>query len=559
MAINRFSRGPIAADIQSTFMPMPLDLIDRQLDRRQQSYDTTKQSLSESQESYHGVKAHSADYDTLQGIVGQYDDSISQAVDQAGGDYSKLGSVADSIGREVAKQIQSGHLGAIHGAYMSAQETLKSADERRMKGDLRESSYNRILDSIQAYGGTVENENGSYSTPRFYTGVAKVEIDEKADKYSEKIVEQFRNSGERYRSVQEMMPMVVHNLWNDSGVLDNAKDEVWQVYGDVDENTENLLVDAYLQDVALNAVRKREFEQKFKLTESEKDSLYGGNEFTYTIQGGRSKRGIYNVSGLEDLSNPSRPLNVLEQIVASASMGMGRRSLGNYSKHTDLRDKEKEDKLVNELSEKHLIKDLAKIYGVDLTAPTVENLKKLSSVIEAANSQSVASSVTYTDNVKTGESFKRFVGSGSLVNFPITDVDTGKELHGNTDIAPMLKTNAEAKGDSKLGRIEYAGQIMTAGQHYPKGTVIANYYSPDSDKPLQTLAIDLGEYNVNSPEFKTDRGYAALKDMNGNPGGTSTYSHGNDTYTFLYMGDNIVHEYINGKFTGTPYKLTSGN
>lgn len=559
MAINRFSRGPIAADIQSTFMPMPLDLIDRQLDRRQQSYDTTKQSLSESQEAYHGVKAHSADYDTLQGIVGQYDDSISQAVDQAGGDYSKLGSVADSIGREVAKQIQSGHLGAIHGAYMSAQETLKSADERRMKGDLRESSYRRILDSIQAYGGTVENENGSYSTPKFYTGVAKVEIDEKADKYSAALVEQFRNSGERYRSAQEMLPMIVHNLWNDTGVLDNARDEVWQVFGDLDKDTEDTMVDAYLTDVALNAVRKREFEQSFRLSESERDALYGGAEFTYTIQGGRSKMGVHDLSGFKDLGFHSGSFSKILQAATSAPQGMGWAVFGALLNTSLSKDPLEAESTAMKLSQEQMIQDLAKTHGVDISNPSIEKLKNLASVLEESNKQSVASSVTLVTNNKTDNDFKKLVSSGSLVNYPIIDVNTGRQLHGISDITPMLVTNAQAKGEDKTGRIEFAGQIMTAGQHYPKGTVMANYYSPDSEKPLQTLAIDLGEYNVNSPEFKTDRGYAALKDRNGNPGGTSTHRHGNDTYTFLYMGDNIVHEYINGKFTGTPYKLTSGN
>ena len=45
MAIDRFSTGPIQADVQSEFIPLPLDLINRQLEQRQQTYDVVKTAL----------------------------------------------------------------------------------------------------------------------------------------------------------------------------------------------------------------------------------------------------------------------------------------------------------------------------------------------------------------------------------------------------------------------------------------------------------------------------------------------------------------------------------
>ena len=90
MAINRFSRGPIAADVQSKFIPMPLDLIDRQIQRKQSQYDTAKQAIGASEEALYGVQGMSSDREALADITKSYDEKIEAAIAEAGGDYSRL-------------------------------------------------------------------------------------------------------------------------------------------------------------------------------------------------------------------------------------------------------------------------------------------------------------------------------------------------------------------------------------------------------------------------------------------------------------------------------------
>ena len=125
MAINRYSKGPIAADVQSNFIPLPIDLLDRQMQREQTKYDTAKSFIGSAQEAVYGVKGMSPDSETLKQITSQYDDEIQKEIESVGGDYGKLKSYSDVLAKKVTKDIMSGHLGAINNNFVKSQNRLK--------------------------------------------------------------------------------------------------------------------------------------------------------------------------------------------------------------------------------------------------------------------------------------------------------------------------------------------------------------------------------------------------------------------------------------------------
>ena len=83
MAINRYSKGPLAADVQSEFIPLPIDVINSQLERRQNQYDKTKEFLNLAQETVYGVKATSADQQYVTDYTQDLEGTIKEALDKA--------------------------------------------------------------------------------------------------------------------------------------------------------------------------------------------------------------------------------------------------------------------------------------------------------------------------------------------------------------------------------------------------------------------------------------------------------------------------------------------
>src|SRR5690606_7589357 len=121
---------------------------------------TTKAFIGETKDTLYGVQGLSPDRDVLQSTIGQYESDIEKEVEKVGGDYSRLTGIADQFGSKLKKDIMQGHLGAIHNNFIKAQAHMQELDERRKKGDISEAGYNLGLESISAFGGTVQTENG---------------------------------------------------------------------------------------------------------------------------------------------------------------------------------------------------------------------------------------------------------------------------------------------------------------------------------------------------------------------------------------------------------------
>lgn len=561
MAINRFSQGPIEADVRSTYIPLPIDVINQQGELRQSQYDTTKAFIDATQEAYYGAKAMSPDVDTLKGITSKYDEDINKAISDVGGDIGKLKSFSSELGTKVKKDIMSGYVGAIHNNYVKAQNHMKEVLDNK---DYSQEGKNRALASISAFTGTTEDGKGGYTAPQLYTPAKYVEGGKLADEYGKVLADQYDAKGQKFKNAKSASSLIERNLWNNQEMLANAKEQVWATYGDLPPDKEHIAVTAYLKNIADTAGFKVAYHQIFKpepvaTSGSNSATTGGGIPIAVDFQGAKPLRNMFNVAGtnfFDELSNA-------ENITSEGK----RRSIYPYIVKTtgEVPRPSKEDKLqeqrelfkanekakesLNRLSKSDMVQDIAKSFGIDLNNPSLETVQKLKKAMEEVNGSSASTRVIFHQDEKGVNQFEYLLNSGNVLNMNITDVNTGKDL----TIKEKRELYTKYLGSDKKGgegSAFYGGSIMDPGQPYPIGTMAISVN--DKDEPRQLL-IDLGQ-NTNTQEFFNDRALAAYNS------GASWYKDGKSTVQFLKDNKTgIVNVYKDGQRAlredGTPLRI----
>lgn len=561
MAINRYSRGPIAADVQSSFIPLPIDLLDRQMQREQTKYDAAKAFIGTAQEAVYDVKGVSPDSETLKNITSQYDEQIQKEVERVGGDYGKLKSFADQLGQKVSKDIKSGHLGAIHNNFIKAQNRLDELNKLRNDKKIRESTYNKHLNEIQAFGGTIEDGRGGYTTMSFAPVTNMLEFGEVADDYGTEIADQFKANGTKYIDAKTASDLIEKNLWNNQQLLENAEDEIWNAYGDLPQDKKSVVLGSYIKHIAATAGNKLAYQERFKPdpTKTSTNVLEPGRPIIYNIQGNKSLNNKINFDGIDlgglvtnmEAKDESSWLgNIWENIQYAAAASTGNTKVLNEV------DKELENKKVAKESEVQkevdkivtvpLFQELAKIHGVDLNNATKETIRELKTKFENFNLRSQATSVTFPEDWERKNKIEgKLLDSGFLSNVQAINLKTGEPLNGSKEWSNM--TADHHSKDPKRGRLLYSGSIQTAGEVYPKGSDIVTYFDPNTNEYTDVLlSTDIQD---NTVEFLQDRALAAYNSNNGQPGGISNWGQ----HTFLVTnkkdanGQYVIAHYINGK------------
>lgn len=564
MAINRYSRGPIAADVQSNFIPLPIDLLDRQMQREQTKYDTAKSFIDSAQESVYGVKVMSPDSETLKQITSQYDEQIQKEVERVGGDYGKLKPYAEQLGQKVKKDIMGGHLGAIHNNFVKAQNRLEELNKLRNSGDIRESTYNKHLSEIQAFGGTVEDGNGGYTTMSFSPVTKALEFGKVADDYGTEIADQFKPTGEKYIDAKTASDLIEKNLWNNKEVIANAEDEIWNTYGELSKDKKAITLDAYIKNIAETAGNKLAYRERFKPDkekESSQSSLNPGIPIRYNILGNKPTTSTLSLDGtdfdkyLNDATLLDNETNLkVKKLVTQMAVGND----GRPRSEQDIKDRQKliektkfdgnkkAKEIVSKSLESPFVQELVKIYKIDINDPSLETLKKIDEKVKIYNSSSASTGVSMFQDEKRKNIIENVtLRSGIPSNVPARNLKTGKQLNGTKEWEAMI---ANHLADSKdKGKFLYSGSITTTGEVYPKGSDVITYFDPSTNESTDILLST--DINENSQDFLQDRAMAAYNSNNGQPGGVSTFG----KHQFLVLdkkdadGRYVIGHFINGK------------
>ena len=560
MAINRFSQGPIEADVRSTYIPLPIDVINQQGELRQSQYDTTKAFIDATQEAYYGAKAMSPDVNTLKEITSKYDEDINKAISDVGGDIGRLKSFSSELGTKIKKDIMSGYIGAIHNNYVKAQNHMKEVLDNK---DYSQEGKNRALASISAFTGTTEDGKGGYTTPQLYTPVKYVEGGKLADEYGKVLADQYDAKGQKFKNAKSASSLIERNLWNNQEMLANAKEQVWAIYGDLPPDKEHIAVSAYLKNIADTAGFKVAYHQIFKpepvATSGSDNTATGGISIAVDFQGAKPIRNMFNMGGTnffdelsnaENITSEGKRRSIYPYIVKTTGEAPGPSKEDKLQEQRALfKANEKAKESLNRLSKSDMVQDIAKSFGIDLNNPSLETVQKIKSAMEDVNNSSASTRVIFHQDEKGVNQFEYLLNSGNILNMNITDVNTGKDL----TIKEKKELYTKYLGSDKKGgegSAFYGGSILDPGQPYPIGTMAISVN--DKNEPRQLL-IDLGQ-NTNTQEFFNDRALAAYNS------GAAWYKDGKSTVQFLRDNKTgIVNVYRDGKRAlledGTPLRI----
>lgn len=561
MAINRYSKGPLAADVQSEFIPLPIDVIDSQLERRQNQYDKTKEFLNLAQETVYGVKATSADQKYVTEYTQNLEGTIKEALDKTGGDYSRLNDFADTLGNKIKKDIMTSKLGAIHNNFIKAQTATEELNKLRQAGQIRESSYNRALESINSFEGTQETEDGGFTTISPYTPPKYIEFGETADNYGRFVADQYRANGMKYIDKNVASEHIYNNLMNNDEVRSNVEDEIWNTYGELPPDEKRIAIEAYTRKLAQAAGFKIAYEQRqeLKVDGRSGDSLDGRDVILYDIHGGKPSNVVFGeeTGGMLAQAREARNVGVFGKFLANMVSGSiaARSPMVNrdeISQSIEDSFNPEIQRAVTNIVTSDIVKDKVEELNrtreegdkIDLSDANLDDVKNLMSLIDEENASSANTRLVLRRPSGTKElndrnaRFESDMTSGAYMYMPMYDASTGRELDPKeraeliTNYRNLPKTDREA-GE---GGIVLAGELSEPGQAYAQNSLAL---AINDKKGIRHVIIDVNN-RKNSPEYISDRVQAAF-----NFGQASFRLH-NQLHQFVRVGDNVRH-YIEGK------------
>ena len=561
MAINRYSKGPLAADVQSEFIPLPIDVIDSQLERRQNQYDKTKEFLNLAQETVYGVKATSADQKYVTEYTQNLEGTIKEALDKTGGDYSRLNDFADALGNKIKKDIMTSKLGAIHNNFIKAQTATEELNKLRQAGHIREASYNRALESINSFKGTQETEDGGFTTISPYTPPKYIEFGETADNYGRFVADQYRANGMKYIDKNVASEHIYNNLMNNDEVRANVEDEIWNTYGELPPDEKRIAVEAYTRKLAQAAGFKIAYEQRqeLKVDGRSGDSLDGRDVILYDIHGGKPSSVVFGeeTGGMLAQAREARNVGVFGKFLANMVSGsMAARSpmvnRNEISQSIEDSFNPEIQRTITNIVTSDIVKDKVEELNrtreegdkIDLSDATLDDVKNLMSLIDEENASSANTRLVLRRPSGTKElndrnaRFESDMTSGAYMYMPMYDASTGRELDPKERVELITNYRNLPKADREAGEggIVLAGELAEPGQAYAQNSLVLAINDKDG---IRHVVVDVNN-RKNSPEYISDRIQAAF-----NFGQASFRLH-NQLHQFVRVGDNVRH-YIEGK------------
>src|SRR5690554_2282871 len=561
MAINRYSKGPLAADVQSEFIPLPIDVIDSQLERRQNQYDKTKEFLNLAQETVYGVKATSADQKYVTEYTQNLEGTIKEALDKTGGDYSRLNDFADTLGNKIKKDIMTSKLGAIHNNFIKAQTATEELNKLRQAGQIRESSYNRALESINSFKGTQETEDGGFTTISPYTPPKYIEFGETADNYGRFVADQYRANGMKYIDKNVASEHIYNNLMNNDEVRANVEDEIWNTYGELPPDEKRIAVEAYTRKLAQAAGFKIAYEQRQELKVDGRSggSLDGRDIILYDIHGGKPSNVVFGegTGGMLAQAREAKNVSAFGKFLSSMVSGsMARRSpmesVNDISQSLEDSFNPEIEKLVRDIVTSDIVRDKVEEMNltrgeddkIDLSNATLDDVKNLVSLIDEENASSANTRLVLRRPSGTKElndrnaRFESDMTSGAYMYMPMYDASTGRELDPKerAELITNYRNLPKADREAGEGGIVLAGELSEPGQAYAQNSLVL---AINDKKGIRHVVVDVNN-RKNSPEYISDRIQAAF-----NFGQASFRLH-NQLHQFVRVGDNVRH-YIEGK------------
>lgn len=285
---NRFSRPAFAdTQIQSSFVPMPLDFLQSQIDRKQKTFDQREAEVLATRDHWSKMQSLSADQEIMDQYTEKYDTYLKDNLKKVGGDYSKL---STGVAQMMQSDMQTGQVGAISRNFQKAQKVMTEAKDLYDKDKMSQESYNRVLDSIEGFGGTVPDGQGGFVKEDFYAGTQKVDIENTAIDLVQKNGDQYDENGMKYKDINELAASTLQSMYASPGLLKQLDDIMWANtpgWDQLDPAAKVAAKKAYMKNTAYRAADRYDYQQhkEKEITESEAAGLADGERImrAYTV------------------------------------------------------------------------------------------------------------------------------------------------------------------------------------------------------------------------------------------------------------------------------------
>lgn len=259
---GRYSSKPIAAEAQSSFVPMPIEYIDKYLQREQQKYDMAETTLNTVQTELGKIHALSPDVAKVRATSTDYDSRIDKAVKEAGGDYGQLTNFAKSMGKELQKDLSTGFLGAAKGSYTGYQADLAMYQKMYEKGNLSAARLAQAKsEALERYNGATVGADGMYTGYQSYKPVQDIDLVSELDDIAKNSAVQYDRTGLKYKAAGTMTANVLAEAMKNEDLMEFSRSEVRRIYNPKNKEEAAKYLKQYLTGKARAVSHKRAFHE----------------------------------------------------------------------------------------------------------------------------------------------------------------------------------------------------------------------------------------------------------------------------------------------------------
>lgn len=547
---NRYTRGPIAATVQSQFVPLPLEYMEKFLQRRQNKYDVSK-AITDKVETELG-KFKFLGQDTPQGRahLQEYRNKINQMVEDVGYDYSQLNAKTDQLKKEFTADVTGGYLGATTASYQNYAANVADIDKMVMKGDMtKERADWRKSQLLSNFAGTAQDETGWHSYQKQTVG-RDFDVEETMNQLGKDVHDQYTSTGDAYLGLGYVTKRIKANFMNDPEAMNFVKDEVQRLYNPKTKEELSKFMKQYIDTKAKHAASLQTF---YKVSERNIAAADKKRELSLTTP-------ITDMVKMPDAAKVNIPIesmitktsDIISKIARSNEARIGINPITGLPQEVATSGGKSEEaiKYKNALD---IVNATTKGNGIARdyirNRFTDEQLLKLKpsefnkALQEAYKQDNIAVPLAYDsflNNTRIQDETLNLVKYKNLASFTLHDADGHELSKKEADDYKLNWNKAKAEGDSAiLKSTAVIGEVNKPGTKFDLGSKVLTAIGPDGES--RTVILSPNVETNKKPEYIASKLLDARR----------SYESGVSTTTTFRAKSPITGKFVNFDAIGT--------
>jgi len=515
---NLFEK-PIAANPMSEFVALPMEFIDRAMERKTQQYNLAKAEIDAQEQSLLQLQYLQGDAPRHHEIQSQYQKELDAIVDNAGGDYGNVQGALDQFTRKLRTEVSPhGELGAQQANFNAAMKMKEAEDKKLSEGKSSEEGYQKFLSTIGQHR-TTQTDNG-YNTFQGYSSSTIVNPTKFVQDGVDEIVAKYDEAGMKHVDADLIKKNFYNNIAGNSNLLKAFSE---RIYGKTDAEGKPIQLESYLNSVLDGVISDKQYYQVADLR-------------------GPNGKPIVKTPGMvmQDVGQPQLVKGNLNYDAGSSPLLKDFTALfgaDSWKAHKDIVSTPSMQKRIKYMEQKS-----GTTFPEGFRAQRdwlMENFGK-----DRRGEVSTAGADPVQENAITSQ------GQLRDPNAAVYD-RTGRKLKAS-EVKEIQGQSKDAQGGNKTS---FISNVVSSGGMYPPGTLVMTSHNGEQYfiEPSNPDVINSPEYNNSLIDMasKTNTGVRTVtlrSNLGQIPMGTYEVEHVPGTTNYnLYIGDKLVYR----KFTGS--------